>query len=184
MISGDKSRTVADLCFGALKHLRHGVVFAESCTGGAAAAAMARWPGASEVLCGSFVTYQSESKVAWLGLKPKMLARHTPESPQAAKAMAARALRLTPHARWSVAVVGHMGPGAPPDKDGEIFLCCAYRGRKRVKRRFRRYRCAATFREPRQQEAVRQVFDLLWCCMSKWRMDDIADFVVGGVKEE
>lgn len=106
------------------------IVFAESCTGGEIASTLARLPGISKHLCGSFVTYRADSKRLWIGVKQKTIKRFTTESIEVAKQMAVGSLSFTPEATWSLAVVGHFGPDAPEELDGKIFVSIARRTRK------------------------------------------------------
>jgi nicotinamide-nucleotide amidase len=103
------------------------LVLAESCTGGLAAALLARIPGVSEFLCGSAVVYQVETKARWLRVSRRLLRDPGPVSADVASAMAAGALLATPHADVAAAVTGHLGPGAPPSQDGLVFLAFARR---------------------------------------------------------
>ncbi|QDT17708.1 CinA family protein [Alienimonas californiensis] len=98
------------------------LVLAESCTGGLAAAALVGLPGASDLLAGSFVTYQTESKAAWLGVSRAMLTQYGAVSPQVAAAMAAGAAVRTPHAAVAAAITGHLGPDAPPAENGRLVV--------------------------------------------------------------
>lgn len=41
--------------------------------------------------------------------------------------MATGALEATPHADIAAAVTGHLGPGAPPEQDGLVFVAFAAR---------------------------------------------------------
>jgi len=101
------------------------LVFAESCTAGNVSAEFAKIPGASKCLCGSFVTYRPKMKRRVLGVKKATIKKHTTESPQVAKQMALGAFEVS-EADWAVSVVGHFGPGAPPEKDGKIWIAIAY----------------------------------------------------------
>jgi nicotinamide-nucleotide amidase len=103
------------------------LVLAESCTGGLAAALLARIPGVSEFLCGSAVVYQVETKARWLRVSRPLLREPGPVSREVASAMAIGALATTPHANLAAAITGHLGPGAPPAQDGLIFLAVARR---------------------------------------------------------
>jgi nicotinamide-nucleotide amidase len=132
------------------------IVFAESCTAGMVAATLGQIPGISEHMCGSFVTYREAAKTGWLGLKPKLTKKYTTESPEVAEAMAVAALERTPEADWAMAVVGHLGPNAPEEKDGTIWVCCARRtskGKLKIKDATK-YTCHRQDREDRQEEAV------------------------------
>jgi nicotinamide-nucleotide amidase len=103
------------------------LVLAESCTGGLAAALLARIPGVSEFLCGSSVVYQVETKAQWLRVSRRLLRDPGPVSREVASAMAAGALLATPQADVSAAVTGHLGPGAPLSQDGLVFLAFSRR---------------------------------------------------------
>jgi len=123
-------RKLAALASSVVKQLRAQnvrLVLAESCTGGLAAALLARIPGVSEFLCGSAVVYQVETKAQWLRVSRRLLRDPGPVSAEVASAMAAGALRSTPHADVAAAVTGHLGPGAPPSQDGLVFLAFAWR---------------------------------------------------------
>ncbi|MFH5805058.1 CinA family protein [Alienimonas sp. DA493] len=98
------------------------LVLAESCTGGLAAAALVGLPGASDLLAGSFVTYQTESKAAWLGVSRLTLERCGAVSPEVAAAMAAGAAVRTPHAMVAAAITGHLGPDAPDGENGRLVI--------------------------------------------------------------
>lgn len=74
------------------------------------------------MLAGSFVTYQTESKAAWLGVPRALLERHGPVNSETAAAMAAGAAARTPHAEVSAAITGHLGPDAPPGQNGRLLL--------------------------------------------------------------
>ncbi len=88
------------------------LVLAESCTGGLVAAELAKVPGVSNWLCGSAVTYRSETKSAWLGIDPAIIDRYTAVSQEVAIQMVEGVLRHTPEADISAAVTGHLGPQA------------------------------------------------------------------------
>lgn len=135
------------------------VVFAESCTAGMVAATLASVPGISQYLCGSLVTYRPEMKRRWLGVKKKTIRKYTTESKACAAEMALCALQRTPEATWGVSVVGHLGPDAPPEKDGLIHVCIARRtakGNLKVKDETE-YTCQKGERVRRQEEATEVV---------------------------
>ncbi|MGY6770329.1 CinA family protein [Komagataeibacter xylinus] len=93
------------------------VVTAESCTGGLLAAAMTEAAGASDVVCGGFVTYSNSMKHHALGVPLKLLEEYGAVSREVAAAMAQGALGHAPDANLSVAITGIAGPGgATPGK--------------------------------------------------------------------
>lgn len=120
----------AETCSQFLVELNEKVVFAESCTGGMIASSMAAIPGISSYLCGSFVTYRANSKRRWLGVSKATITAFSTESNEVAEEMAIGALKRTPEANWSLSIVGHLGPDAPQDKDGIVWICIARRTRK------------------------------------------------------
>lgn len=106
------------------------VVLAESCTAGLVAATLGTVPGISSHLCGSAVVYRPDTKRRWLGVRKKTIKRASTESVECAREIAVGALKRTPEADWAVGVVGHMGPDAPEEKDGHLYLAIARRTRK------------------------------------------------------
>ncbi len=105
------------------------VVIAESCTAGLVSALLGQIPGVSNVLCGSMVVYRASAKQDWLELDPKMLADPTRGTvcAETTRQLAISVLQATPEANWSVAITGHLGPGAPQEQDGCVFLATATR---------------------------------------------------------
>ncbi len=110
------------------------IVFAESCTAGLASARLAHRPGISAWHCGSAVVYQLETKTAWLDVSPAILEDPGPVSEVVAEAMARGVLKLTPQAHYAAAITGHLGPGAPVDQDGLIWMAMANRAGRIVTR--------------------------------------------------
>ncbi|MBW3539353.1 MAG: nicotinamide-nucleotide amidohydrolase family protein [Planctomycetes bacterium] len=104
-------------------------VFAESCTGGLVSATLARIPGVSAVHCGSAVVYRLDSKARWLGVGRDVLDDPGPVSSQVAEQMVRGVLRRTPEAHVAAAVTGHLGPDAPAELDGVVWIATALRGR-------------------------------------------------------
>lgn len=110
-----------------LAQRRRRIVLAESCTAGLAAAALAGVPGISEWLVGSLVVYRESAKQAWLGVSARTLAQHSAVSGETAVAMARGALRRTAEAHLAVAITGHLGPDAPRELDGVVYLAACRR---------------------------------------------------------
>ena len=101
------------------------IVFAESCTAGLVSATMAGVPGISDYLCGSFVTYRESAKQSMLGISPAELEHHTAVSKVVSESMARNSLERMEEATWSAAITGHLGPGAPVELDGKVFVAIA-----------------------------------------------------------
>ena len=100
---------------------------AESCTAGLVAASLGRVPGISRHLCGSLVTYRDATKTSWLGVPPPVLEQRTAVSEAVARLMATGALVATPEADLAASVTGHLGPNAPPEQDGLVYVGVAER---------------------------------------------------------
>lgn len=130
------------------------IVFAESCTGGLVAASLAGCPGISRWLCGSAVTYQEQTKIDWLAVAEADLQAYSAVSPQVTLAMALAVLRNTSAAELAVAVTGHLGPDAPPELDGVIFIATQWRGAARAAPPTRRIALSRLERVERQTEAA------------------------------
>lgn len=140
-----------------LKRLK--LVLAESCTGGLVAAELAKVPGVSNWLCGSAVTYRSETKSAWLDVDPASIAKHTAVSSEVATQMVEGALRKTPEADIAAAITGHLGPDAPSEFDGIVFI--ATRVRNQSKPTVSRHALTSNSRTDRQAEATKLVLGQL-----------------------
>lgn len=92
------------------------ISFAESCTGGMAAARLVDVPSASTVFDGSFVTYANEAKVQMLGVNPDTIAEHGVVSEEVAAQMASGAAEKL-RAEVGVGITGVAGPsGGTPGK--------------------------------------------------------------------
>jgi len=88
------------------------IVFAESCTAGLVASAVADIPGASEVLWGSFVCYTESAKKTMLGVRAATLEDHGAVSAETIDEMV-RGARERSGSDYSAAVSGYAGPTAP-----------------------------------------------------------------------
>ncbi len=110
-----------------LREKRQVLVTAESCTAGLISATLARVPGISACLAGSFVVYQIASKVKWLDIPAEIISTYDVVSAEVAALMATNALMKTDHATISVSITGHLGPDAPEAFDGVAWLGYATR---------------------------------------------------------
>ena len=103
------------------------IVFAESCTGGLVSATLTQIPGISSYHCGSAVVYQMETKAEWLGISRDLLEKPGPVSPEVAIEMVKGVMGKTPQADVAASVTGHLGPDAPKNQDGLIYVAVAVR---------------------------------------------------------
>jgi PncC family amidohydrolase len=154
-------RRLADL----LKAAGRKVVFAESCTGGLVSGALTAIPGISEHHCGGMVVYRNRTKIAYLTIDRRRLEKYGPVSAEIAAEMASHILERTPEADIAASVTGHLGPNAPADLDGLVFIGIAAKSEKRhvpptavVHERHCRPKDS---RLARQRWVVKQVLDLV-----------------------
>ena len=99
-----------------LMALGHGLVTAESCTGGWIGKVCTDLPGSSRWFLGGAIVYGNGAKSELLGVDSSILAAHGAVSEPAARAMASGALQRVA-GDVSVAVTGIAGPdGGTPDK--------------------------------------------------------------------
>ena len=146
--------TSAQSVYQALKKRNLKLVLAESCTSGLAAAMMGGVPGVSEYFCGSAVTYRIDTKSQWLGIGAGLVETHTAESPEVSLAMALSILDRTPEAQLSAAITGHLGPGAPPEKDGVVYVAVAKNNGEKRSTKWESFALEADQRAARQEEAA------------------------------
>ena len=130
------------------------IVFAESCTAGMVAALLGSCPGISAWLCGSAVTYRETTKTQWLDIDPALLKQFTAESAETTCQMAKSVLQKTPEANLAAAITGHLGPQAPPEIDGKIFMALAIRNQDTIDISQLEYQLEQTDRRARQLEAA------------------------------
>lgn len=100
----------AEKIVGLLQKQNRRITFAESCTGGRAAAGIVDVPSASAVLDVSFVTYANEAKIRFLGVSPDTIAAHGVVSEPAAAEMAKGCAKAA-DAAVGVGISGIAGPG-------------------------------------------------------------------------
>lgn len=152
---------------------QHGrkVVFAESCTGGLVSGALTAIPGISRYHCGGLIVYRNATKMAYLGIKQPILEDPGPVSPQVASLMAQGVLKKTPEADLALSVTGHLGPDAPPELDGQVFLAIASRPAARSSRlavTAHSLNCAKIVgRTPRQRWVVERALTVLADCLQQ-----------------
>jgi competence/damage-inducible protein CinA-like protein len=106
-----------------LRKHRAKVATAESCTGGLVAARLTERPGSSDFFIAGFVAYSEAQKRDVLGIKPELLAKHSPVSEPVAAAMAEAAIART-DAMFALSTTGYAGPdgGTPHDPVGTVYI--------------------------------------------------------------
>jgi nicotinamide-nucleotide amidase len=154
----EQAQRVADLL--ATRQMK--VATAESCTGGLVAGALTAVPGISAWLCGGVVVYRNETKHALLGIANELLADPGPVSEPVARLMAERVLAIVPEADASIAITGHLGPHAPAELDGVVWLAVGLRkGELRPRTFVERLLLPPQSRLERQSRAVEQALRFL-----------------------
>lgn len=144
------------------------LVLAESCTGGLVCGALTRVPGVSNYLCGGMVTYRNETKQEYLGISDRLLRNPGAVSEIVARQMADKVLERTPEASVAAAVTGYLGPQAPAELDGVVYLAAAQRqAGEKTRMLVRRHVCTNDKRLPRQREAIAATLSLILELMEK-----------------
>lgn len=104
---------------GALTARRLTIAVAESLTGGLLVAELVRIPGASVVVAGGVVAYQTPLKHTLLGVDQTLLAEHGAVHPEVARQMAAGVrTALAVHGRPADIGVSTTGVAGPDEQDG------------------------------------------------------------------
>jgi len=160
-------QTTRDKLAVALKQCGTNIVFAESCTAGLCSATMGQVDGISAHLSGSAVTYRSDTKLRWLGVRSSTIDEHSSESVQIAEEMALGVLEKTPEADWATAVVGHLADGQEPCVCISIVRREDNHAREPVKHVTIVRPLRAESRLQRQLEATQIVLETLWQAVQK-----------------
>lgn len=121
-VQGRQIHEAATLVAEGLLSTNTSLVLAESCTAGLVASSLGTIPGISRALCGSAVVYQIQTKAEWLGVSVETIERCGVVSSEVACEMATGVLRHTTAADLAVSVTGHLGPAAPPELDGIVWI--------------------------------------------------------------
>ena len=135
------------------------VAAAESCTAGLAADLVARIPGASRVLWGSFVSYTPESKVRMLGVREETLKQFGAVSRETACAMADGALERS-GAHCAFSVTGLAGPGTDDSGQpaGTVWIATAVQNEKTIAAV---YKFSGSRNSVRRKAAARALDDMM-----------------------
>lgn len=98
------------------------ISFAESCTGGLAAAALVSVADASKVLDASFITYANNAKTKYLGVKEDTIAAYGVVSEEVARQMSEGVAGET-GAEVGIGITGVAGPGGGT-KEKPVGMVC------------------------------------------------------------
>lgn len=122
-IADTEEGSLAQAAVAALKRRGWTVATAESLTGGMISAAMVEVPGASEVVRGGFVTYQTDTKTVLLGVPAEVIERCNVVSAEVAMGMA-KGAREALGTDVAVSATGLAGPGGgtPELPVGTVYL--------------------------------------------------------------
>ena len=119
--SEKKAQTLVDMLY--QKGWR--IAFAESCTGGRAAAGIVDIASASTVFDASFVTYANQAKIQFLGVPPETIDKHGVVSEPVAGEMAIGAAREA-GAQVGVGISGIAGPGGATANKPVGMVCFGF----------------------------------------------------------
>ena len=113
---------LAQAVIAALKERQMTVAACESLTGGLICATLVDVPGASAVMRGGFVTYQTDTKTLLAGVPAELIAGHGVVSAEVARAMA-EGTRIRLGVDVAVSATGMASPGGPEDPPaGTVFV--------------------------------------------------------------
>jgi len=122
-VRDDDGGSLAVSCVESLMKYKKTIATAESLTGGLISATLVEVPGASNVVKGGFVTYQTVAKTMLLGVPEQTIEEHNVVSAEVARRMAEGA-REKLKVDIAVSATGLAGPGGgTPDRPvGTVFL--------------------------------------------------------------
>ena len=122
-IGEGENYSLADYIIGALQDRQLTLATAESLTGGLVCQQLTEIPGASQVIKGGFITYQTQAKIDILGLSPDLIREKSVYSHEVAQAMA-EASREISHASLGIGLSGVAGPGPDQGREpGTVYIC-------------------------------------------------------------
>lgn len=101
------------------------ISFAESCTGGLAAAGIVDVAGSSAVLNASFVTYANEAKIKYADVSPETIKLHGVVSEEVAGEMAKGVAKETA-SEVGIGISGIAGPGGGTDRKPVGMVCFGF----------------------------------------------------------
>ncbi len=135
---------------------------AESCTGGLVAGAITEIPGASKCLMVSLITYSDYMKTKVLGVNPAIMEEKGAVSEEAAREMAAGALKAAT-SDIAVAITGIAGPdgGSPEKPVGTVHFSTARRVKSAIETHHERHYIKKSGRSEIRLEAVRIALQML-----------------------
>lgn len=113
----EKDNTLPEIALELLKNRGFTISTAESCTGGAIAAALTSIPGSSESMMGGVIAYSNEVKQNILGVKESSIDEYGAVSLPVVEQMAESVCKRIVHSDCAIATSGIAGPGgATPSK--------------------------------------------------------------------
>jgi nicotinamide-nucleotide amidase len=116
--------TIEELLFARLKELGATLSLAESCTGGLVTHRLTQIPGASAVVRGAIIPYQTDVKVSDLGVPPALIESNGVVSEAVAIAMA-EGVRKRWGTTFGVSTTGYLGPNGGDQHTPAGTICVA-----------------------------------------------------------
>ena len=134
------------------------IAFAESCTGGLAAARLINVPSASYVINESFITYSNEAKIKYLHVRPRTIDTYGVVSEEVAGEMALGAARAA-DCEIGVGISGIAGPSGGTEAKPVGMVCIGFCVNGAVSTQTRQFGAAG--RNEVRRMAVEFVYDRL-----------------------
>jgi len=154
-IIADEDKNIEVVAGERLRHLGATIATAESCTGGAIAAALTSIAGSSDYFKGSVVSYANSVKINVLGVNPDDLDKHGAVSREVVEQMAKGALKAI-GSDFAIATSGVAGPGGGTAEKpvGTVWIAVAAKDNSVSSKMF----TFGTVREQNIQRAVNMGF--------------------------
>jgi nicotinamide-nucleotide amidase len=125
---GTEPGTLEEVVHRMLLERHQTLAIAESCTGGLVSQRITRIPGASKILRGSLIPYQTDLKTSELGIPTALFEQSGVVSEACAKAMAEK-VRTKWKASWGLGITGYLGPeGDAFAPGGTVWIAVAQEG--------------------------------------------------------
>jgi nicotinamide-nucleotide amidase len=115
------NKSIYEIVFNKLKEKDLKISFCESCTGGNLVASLVKFPGASNILEESYVTYSENAKQKIVGVKKETLDKYTVYSKEVASEMAMGLFKIS-NSDLCVAISGTCGDNSVSNNKADLAI--------------------------------------------------------------